>query len=161
MNRKWWWVLGAAVGGACVGDGERSRSVGAGQPRGPQPGPAARDPVHSEGDATSQAEHAQRVAKQVNGVDEAWVAVVDNTAYVGIELGEGVQQERAERIERTVAEQIVSRVDKIDQAFASTDPAIVGRMREISRDLAGGRPASAYREELERMSARMRARLHD
>jgi len=161
MNRKWWWVLGAAL---AVLVWAMASAPGAREP-GNQEGPnlvqLRRDPVHSEGDATSQAEHAQRVAKQVNGVDEAWVAVVDNTAYVGIELGEGVQEERAERIERTVAEQIVSRVDKIDQAFASTDPAIVGRMREISRDLAGGRPAPAYREELERMSARMRARLHD
>ena len=66
-----------------------------------------RDPVLDDGDAMGQAEQAERVAEQINGVDKAWVAVVDKTAYVGIELGEGVDEERANRIERTVVEQIV------------------------------------------------------
>lgn len=161
MSRRWWWILGGAV---LVLVWAMAVSPGPQEP-GDQDGPnlvqLRRDPTLPEQDAKSQAEHARRVAEQINGVDEVWVAVVDNTAYVGIELGEGIDEERAERIERTVVEQIVSRVDKVDQALASTDPAVVGRMKEISEGLAEGRPAAAYREELEDLSGRMRARLHE
>jgi len=161
MDRRWLWLLGAAAVAVVVAMAIFPGSREPGEQEGPSFVQLRRDPTHEEEDRIAQAEHAQRVAEQINGVDEAWVAVVDGTAYVGIELGEGVDGERAERIERAVVEQIVSRVDKIDQAMASRDPAIVGRIREISRDLADGRPASVYREELERLGRNMQARLHE
>lgn len=161
MNRRWWWILGGLALALVLAMTMSPGSEEPGNQEGPELVQLRRDPTLKDRDSLAQAEHAERVAEQVNGVDEAWVAVVDNKAYVGLQLGEGVDGERAERIERTVAEQIVSRVDEVNQALVSRDPAVASRMREISQDLAEGRPASTYREELERLGSRMRARLHE
>lgn len=160
MGRRWLWVLAAGALALVAAMAAMPGSREPGGQEGPRLVQLRRDPVHEEGDRRAQEEHAQQVVEQINGVERAWVAVVDRTAYVGVELGPGVDQERAERIERTVTEQIVSRVDKIDQAFASTDPGVAGRIREISRELAAGRPESDYRAELEELAGRMKARMH-
>lgn len=161
MNRRWWWILGGIalvlVFAMMITPGQEEP----GEQDGPNLVQLRRDPTLDEQDSLGQAEQAERVVEQINGVEEAWVAVVDNTAYVGIELGEGVDEERADRIERTAVEQVTSRVDRINQARATRDPAIVGRIREISQGLAQGRPESAYREELQRLSDQMRPRLHE
>lgn len=160
MGRKWLWFLAGAALALVIAMAWMPGSREPGNQNGPNLVQLRRDPTHEQGDHRAQAEHAERVAEQVNGVDDAWVAVIDGTAYIGLEMGEGIDGVRAEQIEKAVAEQVTSRVDKIDQALVSSDPAIVGRLREISRDMAIGRPASAYREELQDLGSRMRARLH-
>lgn len=161
MNRIWWWLLGAVAAVLIVAMAALPGAEEPGNQEGPGLVQLRRDPTLDERDSLGQARQAERVVEQINGVDRAWVAVVDRTAYIGIELGPGVDEERAQRIERTAAEQVTSRVDKVNQALATVDPAIVGRLREIRDGLIEGRPESAYRGELERLAERMRPRLHD
>lgn len=161
MNRRWWWLIGGVLLVLILAMTASPGPKEPGNQEGPNLVQQRRDPTLDEQDSLGQARQAEIVVEQINGVDRAWVAVVDNRAYVGIELGPGVDEERAERIQRTAAEQVTSRVDKVDQTLTTTDPAIVGRIREIREGLAQGRPDFAYREELQDLGERMTARLHE
>lgn len=94
------------------------------------------------------------IATDVDGVDNATVVVTGDTAYVGIDMDKDLENEDTDRLKERVGDRIKDRVDSIDRVYVSADVDTVERLREIGRDIRGGRPISGFLNELTEMFRR-------
>ena len=90
----------------------------------------------------------------MDGVDNATVVVTGDTAYVGIDMDKDLENEDTDRLKERVGDRIKDRVDSIDRVYVSADVDTVERLREIGRDIRGGRPISGFLNELTEMFRR-------
>ena len=94
------------------------------------------------------------IAADVKGVKNATVVITGDTAYVGIDMDKDLENDETDRLKKKVADAIKDEADGIDRVYVSADVDSVQRLREIGRDVRGGRPISGFLDELTEMFRR-------
>jgi YhcN/YlaJ family sporulation lipoprotein len=93
------------------------------------------------------------IAKNVDGVRGATVVTTGETAYVGIDIDKNAENRETERIKERVVNAVKNK-ENITRVYVSADVDSVERLKEIGRDIAGGRPISGFLNELTEMFRR-------
>ncbi len=101
-----------------------------------------------------QAEEIAEIAQKVQGVKDATVLVTGDTAYVGIDIDNEIEDEQTNDLKDRVAEQIKEDEESTDRVFVSADADTVSRLQEMVDDIGEGRPVSGFLNELTEMFRR-------
>jgi YhcN/YlaJ family sporulation lipoprotein len=94
------------------------------------------------------------IASDVKGVDNATVVITGETAYVGIDIDKDMENEETDRVKEKVGDAIKKDAEGIERVYVSADVDSVQRLRDIGRDVRGGRPISGFLDELTEMFRR-------
>ena len=103
--------------------------------------------------ADQQNKRLAEIAKNVDGVRGATVVTTGETAYVGIDIDKNAENRETERIKERVVNAVKNK-ENITRVYVSADVDSVERLKEIGRDIAGGRPISGFLNELTEMFRR-------
>lgn len=105
-------------------------------------------------DDEAQSRRIADIATDVKGVENATVVITGETAYVGIDMDKDMENNETNRIKEKVGDAIKKDAEGIDRVYVSADVDSVQRLREIGRDVRGGRPISGFLDELTEMFRR-------
>lgn len=94
------------------------------------------------------------VAKDVPGVQDAYVVLTGTTAYVGLNL-EPNQEGKSKSIQQQVADRVERADNRIRRVMVTTEPDVVTRLKGVSRGIADGKPVSAFTREISEINKRM------
>jgi len=141
-----WFAVPAAVAWALQGCGGETPEPGAGNaPRayGSQDGwetPAPPEPLRAE-------ERLEMLAESIRDVRDATCVVIGDMAVVGIDVEGELDRSRVGTIKYAVAEALKSDPAGVN-AVVTADIDLYHRLQEIRRDIAAGRAAEGFAEEL-------------
>ena len=93
------------------------------------------------------------IARNVDGVRSATVVTTGDTAYVGIDIDKNAENKETDKIKEKVGKAIKNN-ENITRVYVSADVDSVERLKEIGRDITGGRPISGFLNELTEMFRR-------
>lgn len=106
--------------------------------------------------ATEDNKKADMLASKISDMSEvnsATVVLADRNAWVGVDL------KAQTNLTDTVKDNIIDRVKKEDKdiktVYVTADADTVTRLRNIARDIAGGRPLSGFMDELNEIGNRI------
>ncbi|TFB22137.1 YhcN/YlaJ family sporulation lipoprotein [Filobacillus milosensis] len=99
---------------------------------------------------------AEKVANEINEVDDAYVLAGDNNAYVAVSLkGDNTDGEVDDRIKKQVADVVKSANDDIDNVYVSANPKFFDMMDNYAGDVRNGDPVEGFFEEFNDMIQRI------
>lgn len=120
-------------------------------PTQPSPTPG---PQNTPTDLNSESLRAQALARQISklqAVDAATVVLADNNAWVGINLAPNGENQLTDSLQEEITA-IVKRSDRdIDRVYVTSDVKMVSRLKSIARDIAGGKPVTGFKQDLNEM----------
>ena len=93
----------------------------------------------------------------INGVSNAYVALANNTAYVGLETRPELGAERLKTVKEEVSDRIKRADRRVINVYVTTDEAALGIIKKVARGVANGTPVSEFTwdiTEIERRLAR-------
>lgn len=95
---------------------------------------------------------AEEISK-IDGVDQSYVFVTDNNAYVAVRLVRG--KYLSMELETSIENKVKKVKEDIDQVFISTNPDFFSRFEEYRRDIEKGDPISGLIEDFTETVRRM------
>ncbi|WP_112180044.1 MULTISPECIES: YhcN/YlaJ family sporulation lipoprotein [Paraliobacillus] len=104
---------------------------------------------------------ADRIAKEVDGVDRAYVLTTNNNAYVAAELNEGNGEngnnngEVSDEVKKQVTKAVKAENDDIDNVYVSTNPDFVNLTTGYRNDVENGEPIEGFFDQFGEMIQRV------
>jgi YhcN/YlaJ family sporulation lipoprotein len=92
--------------------------------------------------------------EKVPGVKNATVLINNNTAYIGIDLDEAIEDRQITVIKDRIVNKVKDMENRITMVYVSADVDVVGRLRGYAQDIREGKPISGIFEEIEDMFRR-------
>lgn len=102
---------------------------------------------HQAGNHNDSIAHLEKLAKDVEGVNNAHVVIIGNTAVVGIDVDADLERSRVGTIKYSVAEAFRNDPYGVN-AIVTADMDLGERIKEIGNDISAGRPVLGITEEL-------------
>ena len=112
------------------------------------PGPVARAPI-----VTNDANHVAMLARSVPGVEASVAFVIDQTAYVGLQVNRRYTPVQRTRVEQVVRQRIFSGTVGLRNVRTTTDLGVISQMNHFSRQIANGRPIASFTNAITRLFA--------
>lgn len=106
------------------------------------------DNLNNIGDRRSKMKVADQAANKVADlpeVDNSYVIVTENNAYVAAQLNNG--DKLTNNLEKKISKQVKSVDRDIDRVFVSVNPDFYDHMRDYATDIRNGRPVAGFFEE--------------
>lgn len=123
-----------------------------------RPGPAKPAPTPSTPLAPQDTEKAQDIAEKISkmkDVNAATVVISENQAWVGVDLAAGLENKMTDEMKKKITTLVKKEDDSIDTVYVTADADTVQRLRNIAKDVAGGKPISGFVNELKEMGRRI------
>jgi len=122
-----------------------------------QPSATARQPASPAGSPESKAsaDAAVRAAVKVAGVRNATAVVSGNTAYIGLDLQQGMEK-RSGLIAREVAKRVKSSTTSLKLVYVASNPDLVRRVKQVADGMKQGKPVSNFSGDLMEIARRIR-----
>lgn len=95
---------------------------------------------------------AERIA-QMEDINSATVVLAENSAWVGVDFEANVSL--TQEVKDEITRMVKSQETNIDTVYVTADADTVTRIRNIARDIAGGRPVSGFMNELQEIGKRI------
>lgn len=95
---------------------------------------------------------AERIA-QMNDINSATVVLAENSAWVGVDFKANVTL--TEDIKNEISRTVKSQDESINTVYVTADADTVTRLRNMARDIAGGKPVSGFINELREIGNRI------
>ncbi|WZL73529.1 YhcN/YlaJ family sporulation lipoprotein [Clostridiaceae bacterium 35-E11] len=95
-----------------------------------------------------------REVKKVPGVKDAVVLMNNNTAYIGIDIGQNIENAQTNNIKDQVMDKVKRIEPAITRVYVSADVDVFGRLTQYGRDVRAGQPIRGFIDEIEEMFRR-------
>jgi len=92
--------------------------------------------------------------EKVPGVENATVLINNNTAYIGIDLDEAIEDRQITVIKDRIVSKVKDMEARITTVYVSADTDVVGRLKGYAQKVRDGNPISGMFEEIEDMFRR-------
>lgn len=104
----------------------------------------------------STADDVARQAAKIDGVDNAYVVITGNTALIGLDLKSDITGEKTKNIKNQVAN-IAKGSKGITNAQVTSNPDLVGRIKDVAGGISKGRPLSEFTDQVKEILNRIKA----
>ncbi|RWZ55344.1 YhcN/YlaJ family sporulation lipoprotein [Halobacillus fulvus] len=98
---------------------------------------------------------ADRIEKNVDGIDEAYVLKTRDNAYVAAILNNNDSDEISNEVEKAITKQVKSADQDIDNVYISTNPDFVDLTNNYVNDVENGQPVRGFFREFGQMVDRV------
>lgn len=92
---------------------------------------------------------------QMNDINSATVVLSNNNAWVGIDLKANVENKMSNETKNEVTRIVKEAEPNINTVYVTADADTVTRLRNITRDIAAGKPVSGFINELNEIGRRI------
>ena len=92
---------------------------------------------------------------EMKDVNAATVVLSENQAWVGIDLAAGLEGKMTNEMKDKITSLVKKEDKKIDTVYVTADADTVQRLRNIARDVTGGKPISGFIDELNEIGRRI------
>ena len=106
----------------------------------------------NEMDMTMRQQLEDRIAndvEKIQGVNDAVVIINGNTAYVGIDAGRNITDQKTNDLKDQVIDTARKADTRITKVYVSADMDAMERLRGFGRDIRAGRPITGFIDEIE------------
>ncbi len=100
------------------------------------------------------ADRLARTAADTPGVNRATVVLAGTTAYVGLNLEEGIEGERTDAVKQKAAKRVQKAEPRIKRVMVTTDLDTFTRLERIAAGVRRGEPVSAFKREFGEINRR-------
>ncbi|HAA89487.1 MAG: Sporulation lipoprotein, YhcN/YlaJ family [Thermoanaerobacterales bacterium 50_218] len=107
-------------------------------------------------DARCLAEGIADVVVKVPGIRKTTVIVLNNEAFIGLEILKDVKETQVSAIENEVLKRVQLANPELAAVSVTSEPFLVLRLREIASEVKKGTPLSRFSEDLSRIAQRIR-----
>jgi len=96
------------------------------------------------------------VVVKVPGIRKTTVIVLNNEAFIGLEILKDVKETQVSAIENEVLKRVQLANPELAAVSVTSEPFLVLRLREIASEVKKGTPLSRFSEDLSRIAQRIR-----
>lgn len=100
-------------------------------------------------------ELAQAIVKEIPEVKDAHVFLMENMAYVALDIERTADSTEAAQLKEQVSNLLKEKDSKITNVYVSEDADTFTRFGEIAKDIADGKPLSGFMEEIKNFFTRV------
>lgn len=100
------------------------------------------------------ADRLAKTAADTPGVNRATVVLTGTTAYVGLNLEEGMEGKRTNEVKRKAAKRVRQAEPRIERVMVTTDMDTFARLERIAAGVRRGEPVSAFQREFAEINRR-------
>jgi YhcN/YlaJ family sporulation lipoprotein len=100
------------------------------------------------------ADRLAKTAAETPGVNRATVVLAGNTAYIGLNLEEGIEGRRTDEVKEQAAKRVQQQERRIERVMVTTDMDTFARLDRIAAGIRRGEPVSAFQREFAEINRR-------
>lgn len=100
------------------------------------------------------ADRLAKTAAETPGVNRATVVLAGNTAYIGLNLEEGIEGQRTDEVKEEAAKRVRQQERRIERVMVTTDVDTFARLDRIAAGIRRGEPVSAFQREFAEINRR-------